>query len=47
MLDKARELTIAYDADINLVASISPCSWMYPNYGLQIQTRIEPKKLSW
>ena len=41
MLDKARELTIAYDADINLVASISPCSWMYPNYGLQIQIRIE------
>ncbi len=41
MLDKARELTIAYDEDINLVASISPCSWMYPNYGLQIQVRIE------
>ena len=41
MLDKTKELTIAYDADINLSASISPCSWMYPNYGLQIQIRIE------
>lgn len=41
MLDKSIERTIAYDADTNLVATIAPCSWMYPNYGLQVELRIE------
>jgi len=41
MLDKNIARTFAYDADTNLVATISPCSWMYPNYGLQVELRIE------
>ena len=40
MIEKTISRTLAIGA-ATLTATVSPCSWMYPNYGLQIQIRIE------
>lgn len=39
MLSKTQTYTTVTDS-VELTAQVSPCSWMYPGYGLQIQVKL-------
>lgn len=41
MLERNFTKTFGRDTDAALSVSISPCTWMYPGYGFQIQVRLE------